>query len=274
MVRILLLLVLVVSFDVFGQDRYTVEVARNIRYSDESSRHLLDVYRPADVENYPVLMFVSGGGWTSGSKDWIRNIGATFATHGIGVVTVDHRLAPNVDYSEMVADLALSLAWIKDNAEDLGANPAQVFIGGHSAGAHLVALLATDPSYLEAVDLTTEDVLGVVAVSGIYEMTQPGRVGFPSDELEQASPIAHVGEHVPPFLLLYAEDDLGGVVEQAEQLANLLDDAEIEMMVERDHFDIVQRIGTRNDMTTDVILAWLQTRLDEEAQDNEDMGSN
>ncbi|MCP4371129.1 MAG: alpha/beta hydrolase, partial [Deltaproteobacteria bacterium] len=114
-----------------------MEITRNIAYttSDHSHpRHLLDIYLPKGVAGFPVLMFVSGGGWSSGSKDWVANLGPTFSAQGIGVVIVDHRLVPDVTYGQQVEDLARAFVWIKKNIATYGADSDQIIVGGHSSG--------------------------------------------------------------------------------------------------------------------------------------------
>ena len=70
----------------------------------------------------------------------------------------------------MAADVARAVRWARDNAPRLGADPSRLLLCGHSAGAHLAAIVATDPRFLEAVGMATTDLEGVVGISGPYSV--------------------------------------------------------------------------------------------------------
>jgi acetyl esterase/lipase len=235
----------------------------NIAYtSGENShpRHRLDIYPPEGVDNFPCLMFVSGGGWSSGSKDWIAPVGTTLAAQGIGVITVDHRLAPEVTYSQQVEDLAHAFAWIKKNIVTYGGDPARLIIGGHSAGGHLISLLAMDRRYLEAPGYHSGDISGVILVSAVLDV---GDRFAESGGGEAASPLNHVRAGLPPFLLLSASDDLPDLPEQAQVMARALraEGVLVERVVidNRDHFNIIHHIGSPGDVTTQTMYGWIMT---------------
>ena len=230
----------------------------DIRYSTEHSRHLLDIYVPQGVTEYPVLMFVSGGGWSAGSKAWIANIGTTFAAKGIGVVTVDHRLIPEVQYEEQVEDLAKAFSWLKANIGQYGGDASRLIIGGHSAGGHLISLLAMDERYLAAVGHRCDEIAGVIAISAALD------VGNRFGDDASASPINHLRPGLPPFLLLWAENDFPQLSGQAKRMQEALQSVAVPVecaeVPQRDHFDITHRIGTRGDMATTLMTEWLRLR--------------
>ncbi len=235
-------------------------MTRNIPYTTGENAHarrVLDIYAPAGVDNYPLLMFVSGGGWTSGSKDWVANVGTTFAAQGIGVALVDHRLMPHVQYSDQVDDLAHAFAWLSDNIATWGGDPSRIVVGGHSAGGHLAALLAMDDRYLAAVGHSTDDVTGMILVSAALD------VGDSFGDGETASPVNHVRAGLSPALLLFAEDDFPNMSAQAHTMQTALVAlgvaAESAMIPGRDHFTIIQRIGTPDDAATQAMSDWLAT---------------
>ncbi len=243
-----------------------VNISRNIAYSigaDAHTRHKLDIYAPQDVPNYPVLMFVSGGGWSSGSKDWVANVGTTFAERGVGVVTVDHRLVPAVTYMQQVEDLARAFAWVKKNITAYGGDPARIVVGGHSAGGHLMALVAMDERYLKVVGHRSDEIMGLVSVSAALDV---GDRFAASSGLEAASPTNHVRAGLPPTLLLFAENDLPAIPAQAEAMKIALETVgvpvELAMIPNRDHFNIIHHIGAPDDIATETIYGWLVTVLD------------
>ncbi|MGB0388252.1 MAG: alpha/beta hydrolase [Ardenticatenaceae bacterium] len=232
---------------------------RNIAYSNTDRRHRLDIYRPKGITNYPILMFVSGGGWSSGSKAWVANVGALFAKQGIGVVTVEHRLQPQVTYSEQVEDLAHAFAWIKQDITTYGGDPTRIIVGGHSAGGHLISLLAMDEGYLSAVGHTSADIVGVLPVSGALDVGN--RFGRLADS-QAASPINHVRAGLPPFLLIWAENDLPQLATQAEGMKAKLEAVGVPVEGAEipgcDHFNIIQNMDWPGDEGKPIISAWMK----------------
>ena len=131
----------------------TGNVAENIAYIAGSSdeRHLLDVHYPTPTPGAkrPVVIYVHGGGWGRGDKRLGNNMAALYVAHGAVFVSVNYGLAPQTRYPGFLDDLAAAVRWVKDNVARYGGDPDRLSLVGHSAGAHLVALLATDPQFLE-----------------------------------------------------------------------------------------------------------------------------
>jgi acetyl esterase/lipase len=153
----------------------------NVRYGDDSIRQVLDVFAPQDARDCPVVLFVHGGGWTVGDKNLFglyRGVGKFFARHGVVAVLINYRLSPFVKHPEHVKDVARAFAWTRRHIRDHGGNPDQIILCAHSAGGHLVALLATDDQYLKAPELKLYDsdraaLRGVIAISGVYRIPGP-----------------------------------------------------------------------------------------------------
>jgi acetyl esterase/lipase len=214
---------------------YTVERTRDIDYAEikddpDAASHRLDIFRPVGREESPVVVFVHGGAWTFGDKDdgcgvyGHGNMAAALARRGVVVVLPNYRLSPKVRHPDHVKDVARAVAWTLRHVQDYRGRPDQVFLLGHSAGGHLVALLATDETYLKAEGFSSKDVKGVVGVSGIYKVdafdmkwamksgvldcnadVHPFASVFGDDPetIKQASPLTHVRAGLPPFLLIY-----------------------------------------------------------------------
>ena len=100
----------------------------------------------------PLVVFVHGGGWKRGDKQMMD--GSAKLKHwqslGYAVASVNYRLVPENSVEDQAADIAAAVAHLKKRAGTLGFDPAKVALVGHSAGAHLVALIGTDPAYFKA----------------------------------------------------------------------------------------------------------------------------
>src|SRR5262249_45169391 len=138
-----------------------------------AKRHCLDLYLPKGHKDFPVMLFVHGGGWVGGDKNHLgiyNRMGRSLASHGIGMVSANYRLPPRVKHPEHIRDVARAFAWVHKNIGKHGGRPSELFVAGHSAGAHLIALLSTDESYLKDHGLTTRDIRGAIPISGVYSV--------------------------------------------------------------------------------------------------------
>jgi acetyl esterase/lipase len=244
-----------------------VEVVLDLAYYEgkdaDPKRHTLDFYRPKGETDFPVLMFAHGGGWKSGGKEQFEFLGRSLARGGIGVAAVNYRLHPAVSFPANVEDVARAFAWVRTNAARYGGRTDALFVGGHSAGGHLVSLLAADASYLKAVKLSPGDVKGVVSISGLYAIPR-GR--FPlfenSDEgAKKASPVHHAKEGLPPFLLVYADGDFPRFGDMAEDFAKALKaakcDAECLKQSDRTHGSVAAKMADDDDPVRRAVLAFV-----------------
>ena len=166
-----------------GQDRslrtYEVEKAIDVAYYDgpgaHKKRHKCDVFYPRGGENCPVVVLVHGGVWMYGDKSCVglySAVGKFLARTGIVAVLPNYRLTPWVKHPEHVKDVARAIAWTHKNCGKYGGRADQLFLAGHSAGGHLVALVATDESYMKAEGLKRSDIKGVMAFSGVYRIPE------------------------------------------------------------------------------------------------------
>ena len=132
----------------------------------------LDVYAPDHARRAPILIMVHGGGWRRGDKDSrgvVENKVAHWLPRGWIVVSVDYRMLPEADPLTQADDVAHALAYVQREAANWGGDPARVVMMGHSAGAHLVALLAADASI--AARAGARPVRGTVALdSAAYDV--------------------------------------------------------------------------------------------------------
>lgn len=190
------------------------QVERGVRYGEDAAQ-LLDVYLPAaqaGTTTTPAIVLVHGGGWRRGGRD-NRGLAAPKAAHwlprGIAVVSVDYRLLPDADPLQQADDVARAVAYVQQHATRWRIDPARIVLVGHSAGAHLVSLLGSDPSALRAAGAMP--VRGVVALdSAVFDLPALMRArhlplydnafGTDPDVWQRASPHHRLRAGVAPLL--------------------------------------------------------------------------
>lgn len=182
---------------------------------DAQHKLKLDVYRPAGAVHAPVVVFFYGGSWVRGERAWYRFVGTALASHGVIAVIPDYRKYPQVKMDGFMRDAARAVAWAHDHASELGGNPNDLFVMGHSAGGQIAALVATDPSWLAPYDLRPSDLAGFIGLAGCYDFmpidpSEKDMLGmFGRDEASQAraQPVRFVRGKEPPMLLLQGTAD-------------------------------------------------------------------
>jgi acetyl esterase/lipase len=250
----------------------SVRVVRDLPYiSDGSPKHTLDVYAPDGQRGAPVIVSLYGGGLTAGDKNQQAFVGQRFASAGIVTAVVNYRLTPEVAHPAHVRDAAAAVAWAKQHAADYGGDASRLFVIGHSAGAYLAALLATDEHYLAAEHLSLSDIRGVVPVSAFYWVERadvaPARDkrvwGPDAAKWADASPAHHLHARVPPMLILYADGDDAWRRDQNVEAAQALKGAgntaiDIAQIRGRTHNSIWSRMGEEGDEVADRIIRFVK----------------
>ena len=273
---IVLLGVLACSTAVAGAaDKVPVRVVTDISYQVKvgaaTEKNKLDLYLPQDMKGVPVIVSLYGGGLTAGDKKGQAFVGQRFASAGIATAVANYRLSPDVQHPVHVQDAAAAFAWVKQHIAEYGGNPDQVFVIGHSAGAYLAALLATDGRYLGAHKLSLRDIRGVVPVSGFYWVERKGvapdrdkRI-WGSDEKAwiDASPAHHLSSQIPAMLLLYTDGDDEWRRTQNVEAADALKGAgnrrvEIAEIKGRTHNTIWSRLNEEGDEVSDRIVQFVR----------------
>ena len=198
--------------------------------------HKLDLYLPI-TKPWPVIVFVHGGGWDSGDKDFraggadvYANIGRYYATRGIGVAVINYRLQRRAKWPQQVEDVQTAVSWVRSHALEYGGQPDRLFLMGHSAGTHLASMVA-----LTATPEVRQAIRGVIAVSGAgldladektYQLGADRdyyaarfRDGDSGDDWKRrASPVRFVNPQAPPFLILYAQGETRALQHQSQLL--------------------------------------------------------
>jgi acetyl esterase/lipase len=202
-----------------------IEQKKNIVYSsgtpEDEPKHQLDLYVPKGATAAPVLFFVHGGAWRSGDRSQYVPLGNRFAREGILTVIPSYRLAPKHPHPAQIEDVAAAMAWTVEHIAEYGGDTNRIYLAGHSAGGHLVALLALDERYLREHHLSPRFIRGVAALSGVYDLgateRQSSVFGNDPETRRDASPLSHIRASAPRFVVSYCEWDYASLPAQARQ---------------------------------------------------------
>jgi acetyl esterase/lipase len=232
----------------------TVEIAYGA-----DARQRLD-FTPAARPGAPLVLFVHGGAWSMGDKAMAGHMAVHFHQRGYAFASVNYRLVPDADPRQQAQDVAAAIAGLVEDASRLGIDRERVMIMGHSAGAHLAALVGTDPSYLGAHHIPIAAIKGVVLLDGAgydvgAQMQHAGpllrgmyRRAFGDDPVFQArvSPVEHAAApNAGRFLIFHIASRadsgapsvrLGALLEAAGTPAEVVS-------VDNSHAEIFRRFG-------------------------------
>jgi acetyl esterase/lipase len=245
---------------------------RDIVYDDSAADDRftsLDIYTNDPVEaGSPVMVFVHGGGFRVGDKASSKDLDPKpeyFCSKlGYLFVSINYRLLPEGQYPRNVQDVADALAWVSSHIAEYGGDPNKIFLMGHSAGATLVAQVATDETFLKNAGKDLTLLKGVIANEGSYGVASDEEEAKRNEALfgadwKAALPLSHIapGRHIPPFLIFYVTGGQTLVPNSAAQAAGL-NDALVGAGVRVDlvpldhveHFGANERIGEGGDITT------------------------
>ncbi|MHC4471023.1 MAG: alpha/beta hydrolase [Planctomycetota bacterium] len=210
-----------------------VAVVRDLPYvagEEVGDRQKLDLYVPKGEGPWPVVLWIHGGAWAVGHRKDEEALARRFAERGIAVAAADHRMSKalwidekldkGIQHPEHVKDCAAAFAWLVKNAKEQRLDPKRLYVGGFSSGAHLSALMATDPKYLKAHGIKAARIRGALPVGGAYDMVAYYEAhrkhngekmaeqhvldvfGRGEGVLEDASPTTHLGKTKVPMLVL------------------------------------------------------------------------
>jgi acetyl esterase/lipase len=194
--------------------------ARSYAYGGDR-RQVIELSVPQAGQAAPLVLFIHGGGWSAGSrKDNGGGQAAHFMGKGYAWATVGYRLVPAVTVEDQAMDLARAIAWLDRRRQRLGLDTRRLILIGHSSGAQLAGLIATDPQWLKKAGVQFDSIRGVVSLDGAG-IDVPGIMAagaatspfylnaFGTDPERQArlSPTAHVGApDAPRWLFVYDRD--------------------------------------------------------------------
>ncbi len=260
-------------------------IESNISYVENGHpRQVLDIYAPPDAESLPVMFWIHGGGWQVGDKSDVGLKPKVLLKRGFVFVSTNYRLLPEVEMDTLIGDVAKSLGWVHRNIAKHGGDPKRLFVGGHSAGAQLAAILCTDHRYLKKEGVSFDALTGCVPVDGdTYDIpkiistaehrqtvyggkmhTFGHRQKFGNDPEKHVdySAVTHVAKSksIPPFLLLYFPGN-PDTRAQAETFAASLKAAKIPVTAfgkrDSNHSALNNDLGIPDDPATKVLYDFL-----------------
>jgi len=201
-----------------------VEVKKDVVYvegkPENEAKHKLDLYVPKDRKPAPVFVFIHGGAWRYGDRGLYPPLGQRIAREGILTVIPSYRLAPQNAWPAQAEDAAAAFAWTVRHIAEFGGDTNRIFLGGHSAGGHLSALLTFNERYLRAHQLSPASIRGVIALSGVYNLdigdAQSAVFGKDRVVRREASPLFQLRSPAPPFLVTFCEWDYPTLPAQAK----------------------------------------------------------
>lgn len=253
----------------------------NVRYATHSKSdprlNMLNVYMPKKGSNSPMIVWVHGGSLAFGDKDNVLHKAEYFTARGYVFVTINYRQSPAVKHPVNTQDVADALVWLHENAMHYSADPDKMFVIGHSAGAHLAALVSIDSKYLEKSGGSLSMLDGVVLLDGpgydISLLMKNGgskikewyaeAFGKTKRDWDLASPVNFIepGNKTPPFMIAYTDDEEYSE-KQAIFLARKLSDAEVKNKVfhyeKKTTASINKELGRETDKATEDVYRFLQ----------------
>lgn len=252
--------------------------ARIVSYGPDRLQRI-DFYPARAGGQAPLVVFVHGGGWKRGDKAMMRGSDklADWQAKGYAVASLNYRLVPTVRVEDQARDIAAALAALRRQAQILGFDRGRMVLMGHSAGAHLVALVGTDPQWLRGAGLDFGAVAGIVALDGAgydvpAQMAENSQLmgdtyvqAFGTDLGRQRalSPTRHAAApNSPAFLILHV--DRADAKRQSEGLAQALrrtgTPVSLHSIAGRGlagHMEINRRLGDPSYQATGIVDGWL-----------------
>jgi arylformamidase len=196
----------------------------------------LDIYLPRKSvpKGAPVLIFLHGGAWTNGTKEWMGFMAPPLVELPSLFVAANYRLAPAVRFPGQLEDCCDVVAWVHAHITEYGGDPGRIFIGGHSAGGHLAAMTALSADRLAAHGLPEDVIKGCLPISGSFDLRAPDATPESAEarilrtllarpeDAAAASPILFIRGRRVPFLIAYGSRDFPRLVTQAEAMSAAL----------------------------------------------------
>lgn len=206
------------------------EYARDIPYRPLNDKErgnemcTLDVAYEPESRDKPVMIWLHGGGLTTGRKE----IPEALLRDSVVVVGVDYRLSPNATIDEIIDDAAAAVAWTMGNIEQYGGDPRRIFLSGHSAGGYLDMMVGFDKEPLSRYGYDPDSLSGIIPLSGQcithFEVRRSQGIQPLQPTIDAYAPLYHVRGDCPPILIISGDrnKELYGRYEEQAYLWRLL----------------------------------------------------
>lgn len=235
--------------------------------------HKLDIaYGPSPAEKLdvfsagtatPVQVYIHGGYWMSRDKADFRFLANTFVPTGIAFVPINYALIPSVDMDELVCQCRAALAWVYRNAVSFGGDPNKIYVSGHSAGGHLVAMMMTT-DWAQFAGLPQDLIKGACAISGIYDL-EPIPLCYLHDtlhlsagEVERNSPARLTARSHNSLIVAFGGLESDEFRRQSEEFATTWSNQQVDCRVmpcpAMNHFTIVDHFADRGSSLGQAIM--------------------
>lgn len=209
----------------------SIQLVRDVIYAQASGDDgaMIDLkmdtafLKESDGKPMPAVIYIHGGAWEGGSKEFGLRQTVGLALGGYFSVTIDYRLSGQAKYPAAVHDCKAAIRFLRANAEKLGIDPDRIGVWGHSAGGHLAALMGTsgDSPEIEGkvgstgvsakvqcvIDMSGPVDLHIDAADGVISRWLGGSVREHEDLAKQASPLTYIDAKDPPVLIVQGMDD-------------------------------------------------------------------
>jgi len=250
-------------------------------------RHVLDIYTPEEPAQMsrPVIFWIHGGGWQAGDKSDVALKPKSLTERGFVFVSTNYRLLPEVKMEDLIGDVARSLGWVHKNIAKYGGDPERIFVGGHSAGAQLAALICIDDRYVQKEGVSFNVLRGCIPVDGdtydipkiimtaehrqalyggkMFTFGHRQKFGNDPEKHVDFSAVTHVAKDkgIPPFLILYFPGN-PDTRAQAQRLQSVLKAAGIPAQAygkqDSNHSRLNNDLGKPDDPATQELYKFLE----------------
>ena len=194
----------------------------DISFVPEHEHICLDIVLPDGDGPWPVVVFIHGGGWSGGDKEWFRPYGAMLAPYGIASVISNYRLSGEAPHPAQYDDVRAALRWVTEHGSEYEIDPSRTGVFGSSAGAHLASLVVIKGTADGDLPCPVRCVFNLAGPSDLIRRAKEkelrgdmegmklligGEFSEKQDLLRELSPLNHVHSAVPPFLAVHGDAD-------------------------------------------------------------------